>query len=173
MSRKIVFLDVDGVICLNWSRQPKMCDVATSNLKRLVDEAGAEIVLSSTWRMTDHLFWEISEYLSKTGLRIADQTPVMERAQLVAAVPEAETLEGLPFYALERAIEIRHWLSDNRWDVASWIALDDLDLPLGDRLIRTTFEDGLTAQHTARGIARLAVPASAEWPIPFPGHSLA
>ena len=66
---KIIFLDIDGV--LNTERQHDRCveaglayvdnfgyafdPVSVANLKRIVDETGADIVISSSWK-----FWGLS-----------------------------------------------------------------------------------------------------------------
>lgn len=62
---KIIFLDIDGV--LNTERQHDRCvnegitpvdgfgyafdPIAVANLKRIVEETGADIVISSSWKL--------------------------------------------------------------------------------------------------------------------------
>lgn len=45
---KILFLDVDGVLLIN--PREGFRKVAMQQLKRIIDETGARIVVSSTWR---------------------------------------------------------------------------------------------------------------------------
>lgn len=87
---KVIFLDVDGVLndenTFRAERTPMgytgVEERYIRNLKHIVDETGAEIVLSSDWREDWHhngihgrdMFYLIDK-LKKYGLTIADKTP--------------------------------------------------------------------------------------------------
>lgn len=94
---KVIFLDIDGVlntehglktISNNWTNLSKMidsrddkkhfCEEAVSNLKKIIDETGAKIVISSTWRSYG-LEW-FKKFWKGRGLpgEIIDITPYSE-----------------------------------------------------------------------------------------------
>jgi hypothetical protein len=47
---KIIFLDVDGVICTGRLRFNGLDPIPMGHLKRIIDETGAKVVISSSWR---------------------------------------------------------------------------------------------------------------------------
>lgn len=105
-TRKIIFLDVDGVLNTTKSgitrypvNRPRL-----RLLKQIVDMTGAEIVLSSTWRrFPDHL-QALEKRLSYRGLKIASVTPYLQNCP--------------------RGLEIQTWLDANP-DVLRYVILDD------------------------------------------------
>lgn len=92
---KIIFLDIDGV--LNSVAYDRVRTLTEGNidvsrlplLKRIVDATGAQIVLSSTWRVhwdkreayCDAIGRELNAVFQKAGLTIFDKTPVMDCRQ--------------------------------------------------------------------------------------------
>ena len=50
---KIIFLDIDGVLCLGKDHFRGMNSKALENLKFIINETGAKIVVSSSWREGD------------------------------------------------------------------------------------------------------------------------
>jgi tetratricopeptide (TPR) repeat protein len=148
---KIIFLDNDGVICLsnNWgSRYKKQRNVyieenprpfhkeipvdlrfdnfdqkAIKALNRILTETGADIVVSSDWRLHANLE-ELGDYYEAQGIlkRPIAVTPRIEEFDEETA--ELSRRKGW----LERArcLEIQHWLSKNPVD--SWVAVDDLNM---------------------------------------------
>lgn len=143
---KVIFLDVDGV--LNHIRCNELCgicigilDSKVKLLKQIVDETGALIVLSSTWRYhwtrPDEMQLEDSEYLNNKfqnqDLFIFDKTK--------------DYVKGA-----DRGGEIKEWLSRNK--VSKWIVIDDeifADfecLGIIEHLIKTDFyKSGLEQSH--------------------------
>lgn len=119
----IIFLDVDGVLNNNRTpdRSPKnyigVEDKFIDNLEYIVNETGAEIVLSSDWKFeydkdghhdTDMLY--LIERLSEHGLSIMDITTGDSRGS---------GLSG-------RGSEIAYWLMSNIGKhVKRWVILDD------------------------------------------------
>ena len=56
MSRKVIFLDIDGVLNCGRTPNPRKFPYVVdtrllSRLKKLLDRTGAKIVLSSSWRL--------------------------------------------------------------------------------------------------------------------------
>lgn len=141
---KVLFLDIDGV--LNSHRtayafggfpfdvekhRHRFDEVAIALVRNVVTAAGAQIVLSSSWR-NDKDWERIGPGL---GLTIMDRTP---------------TLPG------KRGEEIAVWLQAHP-EVESYVILDDDGDMLDEqreRFVQTTHEDGLTYELALR-IARL------------------
>lgn len=116
---KVIFLDVDDV--LNCKTSKSRCNGyigidgdKVSRLKTIVDATGAEIVLSSTWRLgynkdghdLEHHWKYLKRKFSKCKLHIRDVTPELSRNGEL------------------RGHEIKEWL-DNHPDVTNWVVLDD------------------------------------------------
>lgn len=60
LSRPLVFLDIDGVLnrCV-WAKQIRLEEDLVERLKKLIDETGAEIVLTTWWRrFEDYIRWD-------------------------------------------------------------------------------------------------------------------
>jgi len=144
---KVLFLDFDGV--LNSERYfddrdaliviPKsqpICPVAVARVQRIVDETGAKIVISSSWRLGDPLE-RLRSHLTNKGLRAANETVI------------DVTPWGL---GVRRGREIEAWLrnADENADenVEAWVAIDDESPeemhPSGARHVQTTWAEGLT-----------------------------
>ena len=64
---KIIFLDFDGVIVTFETRFNDIDPECAKHLKRVVDETGAFIVISSTWRK-HHDFIDLKEMLHNHGI---------------------------------------------------------------------------------------------------------
>lgn len=122
---KVIFLDIDGV--LN-SRQDRFSwtietDIHFIRLKRIIDKTGAQIVLSSSWRIGDSSKDIVHKRLQQFGMDFIDVTPV--------------------FGGQHRGREIADWLSKH--EVESFVILDDegdMD-ELIDRLVKTDMNIGL------------------------------
>lgn len=151
---KVIFLDNDGVICLSqqwgsrskkrkeWNKKnnsnatdaemPVYCRFdhfdpkAIKVLNQILEATGAEIVVSSDWKLHANLE-ELREYYSHYKLfkLPIDMTPRL--------IEENEMLGGLCSWKgwLEkaRAEEIRIWLSKHP-EVTHWVAVDDLDMSM-------------------------------------------
>lgn len=147
--RPVVFLDFDGVLGAGrlwaanehrrWTCPAGWLDPAlVARLNRLVRRAGADVVLSTSWR----------RYLG------ADSTRGVLRAcgytgRVVGAT--AVMGEGVE----ERHREVERWLRENP-GVPRWVAVDDceLDLPPA-RFVRTHAVHGLTDADVDRAVAIL------------------
>jgi hypothetical protein len=156
---KILFLDNDGVICLsnNWGERakkwanfkrdnpdveftdrPVQCrfddfdDKAVKVLNEILEETGADLVVSSDWRLHANLE-ELGEYYESQGII---KKPIAVTDLFQDLFPkEWNAFRFRADLELERSMEINHWLK-NHPEVTHWVAVDDLDMSikfLGDR----------------------------------------
>jgi hypothetical protein len=156
---KVIFLDHDGVICLsnNWGsrfkKQTKVRTKLTQSVKELpvdarfdnfdkksikvlnkiLEQTGAEIVVSSDWKI-----WctveEMGDYYESQGIikrpidftgNVIDQSKVTWHRNW--------DLEGT------RSLEIQAWLSEHP-EVTQWVAIDDLNMGKKGLYYSTEFE---------------------------------
>ena len=157
--KKIVFLDIDGVLNSNFwneNHQKEISDgtlIDESKIKllcKLVKDADAQIILHSGWR-----YWydsdlkplrkeadNLSDLLEKEGLTIAGVTP--DHA--------TDEIRKSKKFSLVKAGEILAWLEQNN-DVDGWVVLDDLDLHNAEiemHQVRTDRRIGLTDKDVER-----------------------
>ncbi len=115
---KVIFLDIDGVM-KEEDYNAEFKDECFARLKRIVDETGAEIILSSSWRI---YYWEFIEkgyhvddekilalhsYFEKYGLKVAGRTDYTRRSGPAS-----------------RPDEIRRWIVDKE-ELESFCIIDD------------------------------------------------
>ena len=156
---KVLFLDNDGVICLsnNWGSRHKKWDKwggkklsmtmreipieyrfdnfdqkAVKVLNEILEQTGAEIVVSSDWKKHATVE-ELGDYYEMQGIikRPIDMTELFHYTDWLVEgfVPNGndfpwnrmETLEQ------ERHFEIKRWLRDHP-GVTNWVAVDDLHM---------------------------------------------
>ena len=118
---KVIFLDIDGVLNSraydrkrNWNEQTDIDETRLPFVKKIVDETGAKIVLSSTWREHWNKAYEkcdkdgvyINKTFAKFGLEIYDKTP------------------NIGLYA-ERHDEVKTWLDNAQEVIESFVIIDD------------------------------------------------
>ncbi len=148
---KILFLDNDGVICLsnNWGgRATKWANFHKGNrdvefenrpvhtrfdnfdekaikvLNEILEETGAEIVVSSDWRLHATLE-ELGDYYESQGII---KRPIAVTGIFKDLFPkEWNAFRFRAELELERSMEIGHWL-ENHPEVTHWVAIDDLDM---------------------------------------------
>ena len=138
LTRRVIFLDVDGVL--------HPCDAKHSDelfqtqcvlrLKQIVFATGSEIVLSSAWRLKSANYSKVEQVLKEHAFgSFAGQTPVVDD----------------PY---DRHQEIELWLEQNPCE--HWIAIDDLPMPqLGDHYIQTDPSTGLVDVDVLRAVLAL------------------
>ena len=151
---KIIFLDIDGVlnsIVFDRERTNEQGNIDETRLpliKQILDETGALIVLSSSWRkhwdkepsLCDDLGAEINSIFATYDIAIYDKTPQLQ--------------------SNDRAEEIRLWLSQNE-TVRTFVILDDISFGWGsdlqDNLVKTNCRigRGLERQHVQKAISIL------------------
>ena len=148
---KILFLDNDGVICLsnNWggravkwanfhrdnpefefNNRPVQCRFddfdkkAVKVLNEILEETGAEIVVSSDWRLHANLE-ELGDYYESQGII---KRPIAVTDIFKDIFPkEWNAFRYRAELELERSMEIGHWL-ENHPEVTHWVAVDDLNM---------------------------------------------
>jgi len=150
---KVLFLDNDGVICLsnNWGgravkwanfkrdnpdsdatfdNKPIQCRFddfdkgAVKVLNKILEETGAEIVVSSDWRLHANLE-ELGDYYESQGII---KRPIAVTDQFKDVFPkEWNAFRFRAELELERSMEIGHWL-ENHPEVTHWVAVDDLNM---------------------------------------------
>ena len=103
---KVIFLDVDGVLnsdeFFENNTDDSYIDVkAVKLVKKVIEETGAKIVVSSSFRY-NQAFQEIQEILLRNGI----------------------LFEKTPFINNERGKEIKKWLSEKS-DIEDYVILDD------------------------------------------------
>jgi hypothetical protein len=156
---KVIFLDFDGVLCNPESisagykarTAPEQDpygphDDCVSALNRIIEQTGAVIVVSSTWRKCKNPNSAMRETLMRWGVtgQVIGCTPVLERGA----------------FSVQRGTEIQQWLDTSRTPVTSFVILDDdSDMAhLRHRLVRTSFKVGLTEADADQAIAILNAP---------------
>jgi hypothetical protein len=166
---KIIFLDNDGVICLssNWgSRHKKQkkwggrklsmtsrempVEYRFDNFDRkaikilngILEETGAEIVVSSDWRLHANLE-ELGEYYTAQGII---KKPIATTDMFKDIFPrEWSSLRFRSDLELERSMEINHWL-ENHPEVTHWVAVDDLNMSVDFLSMHFSSKDGSDAK---------------------------
>jgi len=137
--RKIIFLDHDGVICLNdnWGSRLKTHSTfddfdkkAIEVLNEILQETDAEIVISSDWRFYASLE-ELQELYTQRGI-------IKQPIDITTLDPlgrNAFNLERM------RAADIMMWVQENQLTPEErWVAIDDLSLYpyLGKNFVHTS-----------------------------------
>ena len=141
---KIIFLDVDGV--LNTVRDFRIFghgyinDEFVALLARIVEQTGARIVLSSSWRLPGRDKCLVEDALSLHDLEIFDCTPTLE--------PE---VDGVHVF---RHKEIQLWL-DNHTPDRFAILDDDSRANINGSFFKTDETIGLTEEIARQVIAHL------------------
>ena len=142
---KVLFLDIDGV--LRTTGDMDILETALIlNLKRIVEETGVKIVLSSDWRKKNLYFKMAEQQLGFFGLEIFDVTPIL--------------LPGL-LSAKCRWQEIKEWLKNK--EVERFVIVDDdVDAMISedpDTFFFMDWEKGLTREK-AEEIIKFFLPES-------------
>ena len=150
--KAILFLDNDGVICLdnNWGGRSKKWDKfkklnpeatidttapvdvrfddfdkkAIKVLNQVLEETGAEIVVSSDWRLHATLE-EIGEYYLSQGII---KKPIAFTKRFIGCdKPDEFEWFRQTMYEQQRCVEVRQYLTDHP-EITHWVCIDDLSL---------------------------------------------
>lgn len=117
----VIFLDVDGVLHpVNVTRQDQLFRRdKMSMLRHLIQQTGAEICLSSAWRLQPQTMRIVNQELVRHGMNPAiDKTGDFGR-------------NG------KRSSEILKWVASH--EPSAWVAIDDMDLTEGELRMRGHF----------------------------------
>jgi hypothetical protein len=156
MQKPVVFLDIDGVLnSKQWyahnaysredisSTERKLWEHSidpncVQRLNRILQQTGAVVIVSSSWRKT-HALSEIVSILESRGFR--------------GEVEGATSANG----ALSRTEQITEWLAENRPPGIAYVVMDD-ELPRAlpsERVVSPSDQTGLTDKDVERAIAIL------------------
>lgn len=138
--RKIIFLDVDGVLNDNevLSTREELGEHHLINLKSLVAATRSEIVLSSTWR------------------HYSEEQIILKTAFIEHNIPM--WIDQTPDLLMPRGYEITQWLKNNVTEARVLILDDDNEADIKSlpnvqhKFIRTCMEQGLTYNHVQEAI---------------------
>ena len=153
---KIIFLDIDGV--LNTDRQIRINNleqikdikfdpIAMKNLKKIVEESKAKIVITSTWRVhrqdNGYLWRELIRNFEMYNLdtnTLLDITPVIDR-NMKTELREKEILDWLTKHKnIEKFV-----ILDDQWDMGG----------LNSHFVRCLSFRGLTNENAEEAILKL------------------
>ena len=139
MTRRIVFLDFDGVLApiRRWDRYGDLEGACIQVLNEIVAGTGAEVVVSSTWRY---------------GKTVVELQQMLDAAGFIGSVIDKTPL-GPP--GADRGDEIAAWLEEHA--VVGYVIVDDHPNmgALGARLLLTDPGRGLQRADATRAIAIL------------------
>ena len=127
---KVIFLDIDGV--LNSKKffksdytyaapDDSLDPYAIKKLNKIVDKTGAEIVVSSTWRI---------------GKSVDDLENILNRNGFTGHV--IDKTEDLIHERKTRGDEIKKWL-DEHLNIDSFVIIDDFNFPKFEKYFSTRF----------------------------------
>ena len=132
--RKIIFLDIDGVLnterwhCQTASNELqdeygyKFDPVAVTNLSKIIEETGADIVISSSWK-----FMGLSKMRKmwkdrKLPGNVIGITPNTVSDEFLLNVD----LDNMDIMAI-RGQEVKEWLMLNKNEITNYVILDDMN----------------------------------------------
>lgn len=131
---KIIFLDIDGVLNVIGQGHDEYGQLFhqhfMDNLKRIIDETGAKIVVSSSWRKSGlNVMQEMWKHRGLAG-EVIDVTPSLYLQKGGSIQFWNDKLEQHPTpkirgYSIPRGCEIEYWLNNENYEVESYVILDD------------------------------------------------
>ena len=102
---------------------------AVKVLNQILEETGAEIVVSSDWRLHANLE-EIGEYYLAKGILKA---PIAFTKRYIGCdKPDEFEWRRSAMYEQQRCIEVRQYLTDHP-EITNWVCIDDLELGERDK----------------------------------------
>jgi hypothetical protein len=144
---KVIFLDIDGVLngfaeytapavpCHEWNPSVmQRCGIAlemhwdnVKRVNRLIEQTGAKVVLTTSWRKGDDLWWE-------SLLQTFDHAGFLRNT----------IIDKTPSLASSRGDEIQAWLKDHP-EVTNFVILDDINEMhnLLDNFVHTNYQLGV------------------------------
>ena len=164
-NRKIIFLDIDGVLNTKWwytqmdrntprdkygyAFDPK----AVANLRRVVDETGAGIVISSSWKCMG--LSQMEDMWDERNLpgKVVGITPNSVSDELLLDTD----IDSMELFHI-RGEEIKEWLTKHGKHVSHYVIIDDMDNMLPEQqshFVQTNPEVGITEDDANKAIVIL------------------
>lgn len=148
--RKIIFLDIDGVLSPRWWNSDKQSDnygclfdaKAVANFAKIIEITDAEIVVSSSWKLMGLQALQDMWKDRKLPGKIIDITPDYMSDELLMKEDSVNV-----DYLFERGSEIQGWLLLHGDDVSRYVIIDDMDDILPEQqshFVQTDPEVGIT-----------------------------
>ena len=176
---KVIFLDNDGVICLstNWGTrfrkqkkvytkknpQPISGEIpvklrfdnfdkkAVSVLNKILEETGAEIVVSSDWKNYANIE-ELGEYYESQGIIKKPIAVTPNLRDFDSDTSDMFSWKG--WLERIRCLEIQEWLKRNH-SVTHWVAVDDLNM--SNEYLQPGLDNFVLTPKSAEGIKQSGV----------------
>lgn len=163
--RKVVFLDIDGVLNTKWwytqmdrntprdkygyAFDPK----AVANLRKVVDETGAGIVISSSWKCMG--LSQMEDMWDERNLpgKVVGITPNSVSDELLVDTD----IDSMELFHI-RGEEIKEWLTKHGKHVSHYVIIDDMDNMLPEQqshFVQTNPEVGITEDDANKAIVIL------------------
>ena len=153
---KIIFLDIDGVLNTNWwysqmdRNTPKdkygyaFDPRSVANLKKILDETGADIVISSSWKSFG--LSELEDMWQDRGLpgKLIGITPNSVSDEMLLNAD----LDHMEIFSI-RGMEIKEWMGKHGKKVSHYVIIDDMDNFLPEQkshFVQTDPEVGITEE---------------------------
>ena len=163
--RKIIFLDIDGVLNTKWwySQMDRNTHrdkygyafdpQAVANLRKIVEETGADIVISSSWKCMG--LSQMEDIWKDRNLPdiIIGITPNSVSDELLI---DAD-IDSMELFHI-RGEEIKEWLKKHGKRVCNYVIIDDMDNMLPGQqshFVQTNPEMGITEDDAEKAIAIL------------------
>ena len=156
--KKIIFLDIDGVLNTCWWDRKTPVDKygyafdpnAVANLRRIVEETGASIVISSSWKCMGlsqmEEMWDVRNLPGK----IVGITPNSVSDELLVNAD----IDSIELFHI-RGEEIKEWLTKHGKNVSNYAIIDDMDYMLPEQqshFVQTNPEVGITKEDAEKAI---------------------
>lgn len=143
---KVIFLDIDGVLN-SWATGYKITTKKLQLLNNLIEQTGAKIVISSSWRIGSK---DVKEFLdknfSKCTFRLDNFKDATNHECIENIFYNDNIIDLTDTFGPSRGDEIKRWL-DNHEDIESYVIIDDsidmLDEQL-EHLVQTDTYYGIT-----------------------------
>lgn len=163
--RKVVFLDIDGVLNTKWwytqmdrntprdkygyAFDPK----AVANLRKVVDETEAGIVISSSWKCMG--LSQMEDMWDERNLpgKVVGITPNSVSDELLVDTD----IDSMELFHI-RGEEIKEWLTKHGKHVSHYVIIDDMDNMLPEQqshFVQTNPEVGITEDDANKAIVIL------------------
>ena len=159
---KVIFLDIDGVLNTKWwynqmdRNTPKdkygyaFDPKAVANLRRIVEETGADIVISSSWKCMG--LSEMEDMWEERNLpgKVIGITPNSVSDELLV---DAD-IDSIKLFHI-RGEEIKEWMARHGKQVSNYTIIDDMDNMLPDQqshFVQTNPEEGITEEDVQKTI---------------------